>query len=216
MASAVERPATRAISDSVEIWNRKLHIYVGLYFLTFLWLFSFSGLVLNHPKWKFTEFWEQRKQTTMQRAIVPLAQPLSIATVRELMTQLGISGEPEWDVEKQSPSHVQFRVARPSGFFEVNADLDKRIANVTRVQWNLWGTLNSLHHMKVVNPNSPGQPRSWVWTKVWSLSLDALAAGLAFMTLSGIYMWWGRRRQLSGIIALILGILGCGVFLLRF
>ena len=39
MASIAER--------TVETWNRKLHIYVGLYFLTFLWLFSFSGLLLN-------------------------------------------------------------------------------------------------------------------------------------------------------------------------
>ena len=34
-----------------ETWNKKLHIYIGLYFLLFLWLFSISGLFLNHPPW---------------------------------------------------------------------------------------------------------------------------------------------------------------------
>jgi len=33
----------------LEAWNRRLHYYLGLYFLLFLWLFSFTGLLLNHP-----------------------------------------------------------------------------------------------------------------------------------------------------------------------
>jgi hypothetical protein len=199
----------------VETWNRKLHMYVGLYFLTFLWLFAFSGLLLNHPKWKFTQFWEQRKQSVSQRAIVPPAQASTAGQAREIMAQLGVSGELEVDPKKQAPGRVDFRVGRPGGFFEVHADLEKRIASVNRVQYNFWGTLSGLHHMKVVDPNNPGLPRSWVWTKVWSLSLDALSAGLVFMTLSGIYMWWGKRRRIGGIVALALGFFGCLVFLLR-
>jgi len=34
---------------SSERWNRKLHFYTGLFLLFFLWLFAFSGLLLNHP-----------------------------------------------------------------------------------------------------------------------------------------------------------------------
>lgn len=40
----------------IETWNRKIHIYLGLYFLFFLGLFSISGLVLNHPQWAFAQF----------------------------------------------------------------------------------------------------------------------------------------------------------------
>ena len=36
---------------AVEKWNRKLHFYLGLYFLFFLWLFSLTGLMLNHGQW---------------------------------------------------------------------------------------------------------------------------------------------------------------------
>ncbi len=216
MAFAGERTAERTVSGSIEVWNRKLHIYAGLYFLMFLWLFSFSGLLLNHPQWKFGEFWEQRKQTSSQRAIRPPAAPLSMAGAQMLMSQLGISGELEWDADKQGPAHQEFRVRRPWGFYEINADLERQIAKVNRVQFNVWGTLNVLHHMKLVEPGTPGQPRIWLGTWIWSVSLDALAAGLLFMTASGIYMWWGKRRRLGGIVALALGILGCGVFLLRF
>ena len=34
-------------------WNRKFHIYLGLYFLLFLGLFAISGLVLNNTGWSF-------------------------------------------------------------------------------------------------------------------------------------------------------------------
>ena len=215
MASVAEETA-RPISASIENWNRKLHIYAGLYFLVSIWLFSLSGLILNHPKWKFAEFWEQRKQTPFQRSIVPPTQPLPFDQARDLKNQLGLSGELEWNANRQTPGRLDFRVSGPKGFFEVKADLEKRIANVNKVEFNVWGTLNVLHHMKVVDPDNPEQPRNWVWTRLWGLSVDALSVGLIFMTLSGIYMWRGKRRGLAGILALALGVLGCGVFLLRY
>ena len=36
----------------LETWNRTFHFYLGLYFLFFLWLFSLSGLMLNHGQWR--------------------------------------------------------------------------------------------------------------------------------------------------------------------
>src|SRR5678810_1193909 len=54
----------------IERWNRKLHFYSGLFLLFFIWLFAFSGLLLNHPSWRFAEFWSNRKQTNYERAIV--------------------------------------------------------------------------------------------------------------------------------------------------
>ena len=36
-------------------WNRKLPFYAGLFLLFFLWLFAFSGLILNNPTWSFAE-----------------------------------------------------------------------------------------------------------------------------------------------------------------
>jgi len=50
-------------------WNRKLHFYAGLFLLFFMWLFALSGLLLNHPTWSFTEFWNNRKQTNYEREI---------------------------------------------------------------------------------------------------------------------------------------------------
>ena len=41
-------------------FNKKLHIYLGLFLVFFIWLFSLSGLILNHGNWKFASFWEER------------------------------------------------------------------------------------------------------------------------------------------------------------
>ena len=43
-----------------EVWNRKLHYYLGLYFLFFLWLFSLTGLMLNHQQW-FTDLYDRHE-----------------------------------------------------------------------------------------------------------------------------------------------------------
>ena len=36
---------------SVKKWNRRIHIWFGLYMLLFLWVIAVSGLVMNHPDW---------------------------------------------------------------------------------------------------------------------------------------------------------------------
>jgi hypothetical protein len=54
-----------------ERWNRKLHFYTGLFLLLFLWLFAFTGLLLNHPTWAFQESWLNRHETKYKVPIVP-------------------------------------------------------------------------------------------------------------------------------------------------
>ena len=46
---------------TLEAWNRRLHFYLGLYLLFFIWLFALTGLLLNHPKWSFADFWPMRR-----------------------------------------------------------------------------------------------------------------------------------------------------------
>src|SRR6266436_6271468 len=60
---------SQRLAETAEIWNRKLHYYLGLYLLFFVWLFTFSGLLLNHSSWKFAEFWRNRKEISYERQI---------------------------------------------------------------------------------------------------------------------------------------------------
>ena len=57
------------------------------------------------------------------------------------------------------------------------------------------------------------QCRDWALATVWADSMDAVAAGLMFVVLSSLYMWWElpQKRLLDGL-ALGLGSVICGLF----
>src|ERR1035441_6942576 len=60
---------------ALDRWNRKLHYYAGLSLLFFMWLFAFSGLLLNHPTWSFVESWNNRKARKSEREITTAPGP---------------------------------------------------------------------------------------------------------------------------------------------
>src|SRR3954451_5931534 len=92
-------------------WNRKLHIHLGLFLLLFIWLFAFSGLLLNHGDWEISNFWEKRKETSTVTSIhIPVSRDSSII-VKNIISQLKIQGEIT-DV-KMWPDSIHFQVSRP-------------------------------------------------------------------------------------------------------
>src|SRR5262245_61135926 len=120
---AVERPSQRW-ANAFGVWNRKLHYYLGLYFLFFIWLFSFTGLLLNHS-WKFAEFWPNRQISTVVRLIQAPRPGDDLQQATDLMRQLGIHGEVEWTTPHADPSRLNFRVSRPGHISEIKADLNQ-------------------------------------------------------------------------------------------
>src|SRR5678809_664280 len=103
---------------SFERWNRKLHFYSGLFLIFFLWLFAFSGLLLNHPAWTFHEHWKNRQETTSERSIAaPGPDALGdLAQARDIMRQLSISGDILWTTTRTDPGLLDFQVRRPGHF----------------------------------------------------------------------------------------------------
>jgi hypothetical protein len=192
------------------LWNRKLHYYLGLYFLFFLWLFAFTGLLLNHPGWTFAEFWTNRKQSVFERQILEPPSGSDLDQARDLMRQLGIAGEIEWTATRSGTAIFDFRVTRPGHIFEIHTDFNQHRAIVQSTGLNVWGVLHILHTFTGVRLADTRNQRDWALTTVWALAMDSLAAGLILMALSGIYMWYGliRNRRL-GAAALALGFLIC-------
>ena len=192
-------------------WNRKIHIYLGLYFLVFLWLFSVSGLLLNRH-WAFTEFWPQRRQSTSERPIIPPAAGSNLDRARDLMRQLGIDGEIDWTTARPAPERLEFRVARPGVNVEVKADLAKQSATVQEIHVNGWGVLRALHTFTGVRMNAPGE-RDWWLTRLWSFAMDAVCVGLIVLTATSVVLAYERRdRRVGSTLALVLGVVACGCF----
>ena len=197
----------------MEIWNRKLHIYLGLYFLWFLWLFSLSGLVLNHPQWQFTSFWPERKQSEFVKKVQfpPEVDDLRIA--QNLMQQLGMSGEIEWTTTRPATNRFDFRIVKPGQIIEVKTDLKTEEAAIHSTQTNGWGIVKMLHTFTGVRANAPDAERDWWATKIWSFSMDALSLGLVLLVGSGIILsLMLKKERILGVIILGSGLLSCGFF----
>ena len=196
-------------------WNRKLHFYTGLFLLFFTWLFAFSGLLLNHPSWKFAEFWTNRKQANYARPITAFGPEVAgdLAQAQEIMKQLAIRGEILWTTTRTDTNQFDFQVRRPGHFFFIKADFRLKRVTVQQSDVNPWGVLKALHAFTGVQMDDPRNTRDWRLTSVWVLSMDAVSLGLIFMTLSSLYMWFRRpEKRLCGAIVLVLGTLICGLF----
>lgn len=197
-------------TKALEVWNKKLHYYIGLYFLFFLWLFSLTGLMLNHQQW-FRDLYE-RTQTTYEKEIEPPAGDTQLARTRDLMRQLNLNGEIDWPVA-QPVGHLDFSVSRPNGSAQVRADINARQAYVREFQNGHFHAFQIFHTFSGSRFNQPASQRDWMMTRIWVFTMDALAAGLIVMVLGSYYMWWRlKNRKSRGLGALAAGFAICVLF----
>jgi hypothetical protein len=208
----VPEPRRRGVSDTFLVWNRQVHYYLGLYLLFFTWLFVFTGLLLNHPRWRFAEFWPNRVQATTEHEVQAPIAGSDVDRARELMRQLGLAGEIQWPA--QQSGLFAFQVSRPGLVVEVKADLEQGRATVQRNRLNAWGVMHLLHTFTGVRAGDGRNARDWLLTTVWALSMDAVALGLLVMVFSSYIMWYRLKgKRLAGFVALLLGAATCGAFI---
>ena len=204
----------RRRSARLRVWTRKLHNYLGLYLLLFLWLFSVSGLVLNHSAWSAARFWEARREVTSEQSIRAPAAAGDVAMAADVMRQLDIVGEVGETKRHADGARFEFQVVKPGRVFRVDARFDSARARVTEIRLNAWGVLDALHKFTGVRMDEPAPARDWVMTRVWSLTMDALAIGLVVLVFSGLYLWYRRpAKRWPGLVALVAGVASCAFFL---
>jgi hypothetical protein len=114
--------------------NRKLHIYTGLYFLLFIWLFSLSGLLLNNPEWSVSNYWPDRQVTDFQRQIIQPPENGDLAIAKNLMSQLAIRGEIHETGWGDSENELHLQVRRPGQLLVIEANFEKNLADLTETQ----------------------------------------------------------------------------------
>jgi hypothetical protein len=111
--------------------------YLGLYLLFFCWLFVFTGLLFNHPRWEFAQFWPNRVQSTTEHQFqAPGAATSDVERARDLMQHFGIDGEMQWPATQGASGPLAFQVSRPGLVIEVKADLASGRATLQRSELN--------------------------------------------------------------------------------
>lgn len=190
-------------------WNRKLHMYLGLYMLLFLWVFAVSGLLMNHPGW----LGGQPKRTPTDHAVVMPQAGTDLEMARDIMGQLGLRGEVVFK-GKQKPGQFGFIALRPNKRLFVTVDLATHNARLMTVtpKHAFAGLLNGLHVFTGVRGiyQEKDSIRDWLPTVIWSLCMDALCVGLMALVLSALYMAWQRQGDRLGVAVSF--VLGVGVF----
>ncbi len=207
MPLLVKRPG------SFESWNSRIHMYLGLYLFLFIWLFCLTGLLLNHPGWAFADFWPTRRENTMEVTIRRPPPGSDLDEARNILGQLGISGEIEWTEERVSSDRFDFRTSRPGHIVEIKSDFGSGHATIQTIVVNAWGVMRILHTFTGVRSADERNNRDWILTTVWAFAMDATAAGLILMVLGSYYMFWrlpGKRSW--GLLALGSGYVVCALF----
>ena len=199
-------------AKDLERWNRKLHYYFGLYFLFFLWLFSATGVMLNHQQW-FTDLYT-RAETSYEMPIGTPAGDTVLLRTRDLMRQLNLRGEIDWPAT-QPVGHIDFTVSRPNGSTQVRVDLNAKQAFVREFDNNAQHAFQVFHTFSGSRFNQPASRRDWIVTSVWVWAMDALAAGLICMVLGSYYMWYRLKpRRALGVTMLVTGFLTCAALVI--
>jgi hypothetical protein len=204
------------MASRFESWNRRLHYYLGLYFLLFLWLFSFTGLLLNHPRWPLSRI-PNDANPAYERTIDAPSGATDLARARDVVRQLGLAGDIDWPPAAQAPDRLDFNIAYPKQAAQVAVDLARKRATIRQVDRRFWSAFRIMHTFSGSRYNAPGTSRDWIVTTVWVAAMDALAAGLLLMVCGSYYMWYRIKPERTlGWMALLAGCLACGVFVFGF
>ncbi len=138
----------RLLKDT-NYWSRKIHIHLGLFLLLFIWLFSLSGLLLNHRKWEISNFYEKRKESKIISHIQIPGSRDSVTVLRNIVSQLKLKGEIT-DV-KNWPDSIRFRVSVPGHVSNIHVNYKTAVCTRTELKYDLAGKIQTLHTFNGVN-----------------------------------------------------------------
>ncbi len=179
-------------SEAISHWNKKIHIHLGLFLLFFIWLFSLSGLLLNHGNWKFSGFWEERQEQihefTLPSGILNQSDP-----ERKVMAYLNIAGEMQR--QRLTSEVLEFRVQSPGIVREVKLQLANGTGTQKVMRYNMWGKWRGLHTFNGTKKDDVLQDSSWWITQIWRITMDGVAIGLILICFSSWIMWFKVRKE---------------------
>lgn len=192
-------PRPAASRGNSQKWLRRIHAWFGLALAAMLLLFSVTGFLLNHRAVMKIPALERKEVTQLLPVDTTPADPQALAAV--LAPTLGYDAaafkpriEPartvSWDGgQLRQPERWSLRADTPSESILIDYWRGSRQAEIKHTKPNLWLYLARLHMAIGAGP-------------AWILLSDAAALGLAFLGLSGFWLWGrlhGSPRRLTAL-----------------
>jgi hypothetical protein len=168
---------------------RDLHLYAGLFLSPFILLFAFSTILLNHPSPAQGKPDAKREM----KVELPPGEPGSVPHAREILRQVGVTGEIDYIRHNAKSEKLLVPVTKPGETTRVDVDLRAKTATIEREPRGLGEALNYLH--KMPGPHNVRFRGNWVYMSWWAVATDATVYGLLFVSISGLYLWWKLKAE---------------------
>ena len=168
---------------------RNIHLALALLSLPLLLLYAVSAVQLTHSAWF------KLKPAVVETKVTATPASANARTLaRELMDRNGLRGELQQVSE--SPSGYKLRIVRPGAVYEIDYTRQTGAANIRTSTAGFLGILNRLHHA------------AGFWHDYWLINLWSIFAALASTAIlalgvSGVWLWFSRRRDRALGIALL-------------
>lgn len=196
-------------------WNLKIHIYIGMFLLFFIWLFGFSGLLLNHH-WEFASFWEERKEISYEETIQISEEREQFMLANEIKGKLNLNGSISNPSFTNDSILLNFTISKPGTRFDIQANLENGDIVISEMKFNKWGIMRALHTVRNPTRKEEGEKYQAFMATIWGVSLDIISISLIVLCLGGLFAWLQVRgkRFYFGLISIACGISVCILFLL--
>jgi len=183
------------------LWTRDLHLYFGLFLSPFLLVFAISTLFLNHA-WKP---WETAAAQTRSAQVQVPAGLERLAMARQILAQLGVSGEIEFIRYLPKENRLILPVSKPGSRVSVDIELGTGRATVERRDTGIWDALVYLH--KSPGPHNAMLRGNWFYMRLWRWFADGTVYLMLFLSVSGVYLWTAlKAERRTGLILLGAGL----------
>ena len=194
--------------------NRRVHLYLGLFLLPWLFMYGVSSVPFAH-----TPFFEKRDAAKKLPLWIPrgehavdLPVPSDESELRALGAALldvaGIHGT-SFGAYRQAPNQINVYSYSfwSSTQLKYYVDQKRMVVEDRRFRWDQFMT--GVH-------GRGGFEQEGLLPNAWSLVVDAVCIGILVWIASGLYMWWGipgHRRW--GSVAIVVGVVSFVGFTLR-
>ena len=188
---------------------KKLHIYLGLWNYSIVFVFGISGLLATLRPAPENRTRPESQIRYVSYSVPPGADDKQAAA--EVYAQLGIpltALPPRFALRRDRENNLTFDLYTVNGVHRVTVLEKEGRVRVAAERNNLWHFLNNLHTTTIRAPASDWRVRLWTWyneAAIWSLIA---------MALSGMYLWLSSRPRFQPAQYAFLA--GSGAFLLLY
>ena len=185
--------------------TRDLHLYLGLFISPFVLVFAISVFFLVHS-------WLPRIGSVTSTKRVVSASPLPeglqtlsgrplIEALKPVLEKAGIHGEVGFVRHVVKEEKLVIPVIIPGRVTTVSLTLGNGEATIETHETGLSDALVTLH--KSPGQHGPDIRMNWFYMKAWRWMADATVYLILFISVSGIYLWYGLRAERAAGLTLL-------------